>query len=79
VSACPLTELDCRNNNITGGGTSVIITAFTATFNGTFDANPQNTTAAGPFCQVADAAAVTHFINSYPVGTKIPPNGTYYS
>jgi len=78
VSACPLTELDCRNNNITGVGTSVIITAFTNTYSGNFESNPQNTTVAiGPFCKVADANAVIYFNANYL--NKIPPNGTYYS
>ena len=79
VSDCPLTQLYCYDNNFTGGGTSVIITAFTATFSGTFNANPQNLpVAVGPFCQVADAAAVSYFINSN-YANDIPSNGTYYS
>ena len=74
-----LTDLRCYDNNFTGGGTSVIITAFTDTFSGTFQASQMNTgiNPSGDFCQVADAAAVTHFDASY--NTFIPTLTNYFS
>jgi hypothetical protein len=73
-----LTDLWCYKNNFSGGGTSVITTAFTNTFDGTFDADPQNVgvTVTGNFCKVADEAAKTHFDDSY--NTSIPTNANYY-
>ena len=73
-----LTDLWCYKNNFSGGGTSVITTAFTNTFNGTFDADPQNVgvTVTGNFCKVADEAVKTHFDDSY--NASIPTNANYY-
>ena len=71
-----LTDLWCYKNNFSGGGTSVITTAFTNTFDGTFDADPQNVGVTGNFCKVADEAAKTHFDDSY--NASIPTNANYY-
>ena len=89
VSACPLTDLRCYDNNISGGTGSQIVTNWTDSFAGTFSADPQTggvggfsvppvleIYGVGNFCQVADASAVAHFYASY--STSIPTGSSYF-